>query len=33
LFRIYQESGRFLGLGELDADGKVAPKRLLAMRD
>ena len=33
LFRIYQESGRFLGLGELDADGKVAPKRLLTMRD
>jgi tRNA pseudouridine55 synthase len=33
LFRIYQESGRFLGLGELDADGKVAPKRLLVIRD
>lgn len=33
LFRIYHEDGRFLGLGELDADGKVAPKRLLAIRD
>jgi tRNA pseudouridine55 synthase len=33
LFRIYQESGRFLGLGELDVDGKVAPKRLLVIRD
>lgn len=33
LFRIYHEDGRFLGLGGLDADGKVAPKRLLAIRD
>ena len=32
-FRVYHENGRFLGLGELDADGKVAPKRLLAIRD
>lgn len=27
--RLYEESGRFLGLGELDADGKVAPRRLV----
>lgn len=32
LFRIYHEDGRFLGLGELDAEVKVAPKRLLAIR-
>lgn len=32
LFRIYREDGQFLGLGELDADGKVAPKRLLVSR-
>ncbi|MDP2246497.1 MAG: tRNA pseudouridine(55) synthase TruB [Nitrosomonadales bacterium] len=32
LFRIYREDGQFLGLGELDADGKVAPKRLLVMQ-
>ncbi|HEY8353935.1 MAG TPA: tRNA pseudouridine(55) synthase TruB [Methylophilaceae bacterium] len=30
LFRIYDQSRRFLGLGELDRDGRVAPKRLLA---
>ncbi len=30
LFRIYNEAGRFLGLGELDRDGRIAPKRLLA---
>lgn len=30
LFRIYSEDGKFIGLGEEDADGKVAPKRLLA---
>lgn len=29
LFRIYSEAGRFLGLGELDHDGRIAPKRLL----
>ncbi len=28
-FRIYDESGRFLGLGKLLDDGKIAPKRLL----
>lgn len=33
LFRIYREGGQFLGLGELDHDGKVAPKRLLVMKD
>lgn len=33
LFRIYKEGGRFLGLGELDNDGKIAPKRLLVTRD
>ena len=27
--RLYEESGRFLGLAELDADGKVAPRRLV----
>jgi tRNA pseudouridine55 synthase len=32
LFRIYRADGQFLGLGELDADGKVAPKRLLVIR-
>lgn len=32
LFRIYTEDGRFLGLGELDRDGKIAPKRLLVIR-
>ncbi len=32
LFRIYRTDGQFLGLGELDADGKVAPKRLLVIR-
>ncbi|CAG0987999.1 tRNA pseudouridine synthase B [Methylophilaceae bacterium] len=32
LFRIYKDDGRFLGLGELDSDGRVAPRRLLAMR-
>lgn len=30
LFRIYSKAGRFLGLGELDRDGRIAPKRLLA---
>ncbi len=29
LFRIYAESGEFLGIGHLDRDGKVAPKRLM----
>lgn len=33
LFRIYRSDGQFLGLGELDADGKVAPKRLLVIKD
>lgn len=33
LFRIYSGDGRFLGLGELDRDGKIAPKRLLVVRD
>ena len=29
LLRIYTASGRFLGLGELDVDGKIAPRRLV----
>lgn len=29
LLRLYEDTGRFLGLGELDADGKVAPRRLV----
>lgn len=29
LLRLYEEAGRFLGLGELDEDGKVAPRRLV----
>jgi tRNA pseudouridine55 synthase len=33
LFRIYSGDGRFLGLAELDRDGKIAPKRLLVMRE
>lgn len=33
LFRIYKVNGQFLGLGELDADGKVAPKRLLVIKN
>lgn len=32
-FRIYRVDGQFLGLGELDADGKVAPKRLLVIKN
>ncbi len=28
-FRLYSESGNFLGLGEQTSDGKIAPKRLL----
>ncbi len=32
-FRIYRASGQFLGLGELDANGKVAPKRLLVIKN
>jgi tRNA pseudouridine55 synthase len=28
-FRIYNEQGVFLGLGEQASDGKIAPKRLL----
>ncbi len=31
-FRIYHENGQFLGLGELDSDGKIAPRRLLIVR-
>ncbi len=27
--RLYEEPDRFLGLGELDADGKIAPRRLV----
>ncbi|MDE0283182.1 MAG: tRNA pseudouridine(55) synthase TruB [Gammaproteobacteria bacterium] len=30
MLRIYGEDGRFLGVGEVLADGRVAPKRLLA---
>lgn len=30
LFRLYAPDGRFLGVAEVDADGKVQPKRLLA---
>jgi tRNA pseudouridine55 synthase len=29
VFRIYSENGKFLGLGELDREGRVAPRRLL----
>ncbi len=29
LLRLYEDTGRFLGLGEQDADGKVAPRRLV----
>ncbi|MCB5185432.1 tRNA pseudouridine(55) synthase TruB [Methylobacillus gramineus] len=32
LFRIYRESGEFLGLGEQDASGKIAPKRLVVIK-
>lgn len=32
LFRLYKEGGQFLGLGELDEEGKVAPKRLLVTK-
>lgn len=30
LFRLYAPDGRFLGVAEVDQDGKVAPKRLIA---
>ncbi len=30
--RIYDRDGRFLGVGEIDDDGRVAPRRLLAKR-
>lgn len=30
LFRLYDPEGRFLGVGEVDIEGKLAPKRLLA---
>jgi len=29
LLRLYDTQGRFLGLGELQSDGKIAPKRLM----
>ena len=29
-FRLYSESGQFLGLGELNDDGLVKPRRLIA---
>lgn len=32
LLRIYEKGGRFLGLGEFDAAGKLAPRRLLAAK-
>lgn len=31
LVRMYTEAGQFLGLGEIDDDGQVAPKRLMAV--
>ena len=33
LIRLYNESKVFLGLGEQQADGKIAPKRLIVERD
>lgn len=33
LIRLYSESQVFLGLGEQQADGKIAPKRLIVERD
>jgi hypothetical protein len=31
--RIYDESARFIGVGEALADGRIAPKRLFVMAD
>jgi tRNA pseudouridine55 synthase len=31
--RLYDQAGQFLGVGEVNADGKLAPKRLLAAQD
>jgi len=28
--RIYDVDGRFIGVGEIDDDGRVAPRRMLA---
>jgi len=33
LLRLYSEQGAFLGLGELQDDGKIAPKRLIVDKD
>lgn len=33
LLRLYREDKRFLGLGELQSDGKIAPKRLIVSQD
>lgn len=33
LLRLYSESKQFLGLGELQSDGKIAPKRLILSQD
>lgn len=33
LLRLYSESNQFLGLGELQSDGKIAPKRLIVSQD
>jgi tRNA pseudouridine55 synthase len=33
LLRLYSESNQFLGLGELQGDGKIAPKRLVVSQD
>lgn len=32
LVRLFADQGRFIGMGEIQSDGKVAPKRLLAKR-
>lgn len=31
--RVYEEDGRFLGMGQLDEEGRVAPKRLIKKSD
>jgi tRNA pseudouridine55 synthase len=33
LIRLYNEQGEFLGLGEQQSDGKIAPKRLIVNKD
>lgn len=33
LIRLYSEQGEFLGLGEQQSDGKIAPKRLIVNKD